>query len=134
MRPDYLTEVTGPWTVAVVETMIALNSLPETEYDRIRRGLPRARRAPYPAWVWDQPVNDHLLHVLGYQEPNDLGWRFVLDLTAQSSRRPVLPTLILRDPTVMAEKASAMLNYALTLPTPPVPPLSNAPETSGGRA
>lgn len=112
--PDYLTEVTGPWTSEAVETMIALGAVPETDYDRLTRGLiiPHA----YEAWVWDQPVNGYLLHVLGYEEPNDLGWRFVLDLSVQGSRRLVLPTLTLRDRAFMAEKASAMLNYALTLP------------------
>ena len=72
--------------------------------------------------MWDQQVNGHLLHVLGYTEPNTGRWEFVVDLSllvhspgsAPRGGRLVLPTLTTQQREVMHDKAAAMANYALS--------------------
>lgn len=125
MLDTFLADVEGPWTGQVVETMIGLNAMPESRYDRVSRGL-FTRPHSYESWVWDQQVNGYLLHVLGYEEPNTERWEFVVDLSTlvHSPGMPVrrgrlaLPTLRTQQREVMHDKAAAMANYALSRRSP----------------
>jgi hypothetical protein len=140
MSHDYLAEVTGPWTGEVVETMVALNAMPETDYTRTVRGIVTGfRQRSAASWVWEQEANHRLLHILGHVQPHAQQWEYVLDLSdftraedgTMTRGRLVLPTLTVYDRHVMADKGAAMLNYALALPSPSSP---NTTPTGMGRA
>lgn len=137
MRADFLAEVVGPWTGDVVETMIALHAMAESDYDRsARHVLTRPKQRASSSWVWSQHANGHRLHLLAYYATGMRRWEYVLELTRHLSTeevvssagapapasarrgRAVLPSVTVWERDIMVAKAAAMLNYALTLPNP----------------
>lgn len=97
---------TGPWTAQGVQVLISLGAKPLTGRS-------------YPVWEWEFTDPAFNLHVLGYQEPNDGRWVFVLELSGPPPEGEKFGWLLINTTTLrddepaLFEEAARMLNYGV---------------------